>query len=71
MKLICISAQSEILTIQEIVPENKAVARLKKIKGMYLQAKRHNRHIDSKLIVKTGVVNPELPFIRPALEALR
>lgn len=60
-KLIHISAQSEIFSVFELVPENKAVKTLEKIRDNFTYL--NNRHGNkSHLIVKTCVNNPELPF---------
>lgn len=62
MKLIHITAESEIYSVNEIVEEPKAVNRLIRIRQMFMKINQQfgARFPDAKLIVKTCVHNPEL-----------
>lgn len=50
--------------IYEIIPEDKAVRRLEKILShfRYYDTKSTTRQDNAKLVVNTGVHNPELPL---------
>jgi len=61
-KFIHIVATSEVLTVHELVPENKCVKRLQHIKKQWLQLTRHYKNTTDKLVVKTCVNNPEFQF---------
>ncbi len=58
-RIIHIHAKCDQFEIFEVIPERKAVCRLLRIRLLFEGSK--NRFID-KLVVKTIVVNPELPF---------
>lgn len=59
-----IKATCPYFEIYEIIPENKAVRRLEKILShfQYYDTKVTTRKDGAKLIVNTGVHNPELPL---------
>lgn len=58
-RFIHIKAVSDIFSVNEIVPEKKAVKRLEQIRDhfMYMNSRSKN---DNKLIVKTCVHNPTI-----------
>ena len=58
-KQIHIHAKCPAFEIFEIVPESKAVSRLKSIRKTFEE----NIRFGGNLVVKTVVVNPELPFV--------
>lgn len=62
MKIIHIKAESEFVSSNELIPENKAVKRLEQIKKAfrYMKLRNGQRFPDAKLVVKTCVHNPEL-----------
>lgn len=61
-KLIHIHAKCDAFEIWEIKTEKQSQKRLIAINGMFLFANRHYKEGAGNLIVKTGVVNPKLPF---------
>lgn len=58
-KQIHIHAKCPAFEIFEIVPESKAVSRLSRIKKTFTE----NPRFGGNLVVKTVVINPELPFV--------
>lgn len=58
-RLIHIHAKCNAFEVFEVVPEKKAVSRLNRIKRNFIFAQGHFLTSDH-LVVKTGVVNPEL-----------
>lgn len=61
-KLIHIHAKCDAFEIYEVVEEKRAVPRLQKIRNMAIWSENHRKASIGTLIVKTGVVNPELNF---------
>jgi len=62
-KFIHIHAKCNAFEIYEQVPEVKAVNRLIRIRNSFKWANGRPNNINDKLVVKTLVVNPELPFM--------
>lgn len=63
-KQIHIHAQCPAFEIFEIVPESKAVSRLRDIRNGFEGIKKsRGKKFEGKLFVKTVVINPELPFV--------
>lgn len=62
-RLIHIHAKCESFEIFEQVPEKIAVKRLTNIRNSFSSLKSRVGRGDDKLLVKTCVVNPELPFV--------
>ena len=61
-RYIHIVAISEIYSVFELVEESKCVERLKQIRDGFMIIKERPNRCDAKLVVKTCVHNPELPF---------
>lgn len=61
-KFIHIHAKCNAFEIFEQVPEKKAELRLKKIRNNFIWSQSRSNFKDDHLVVKTIVVNPELPL---------
>ena len=56
MKMIHIIATSQFMSIDEVVPENKAEQRLKDIRDLWENTESHRQPLDDKLTVTTQPV---------------
>ena len=60
-KLIRIEAKSQLYSVSEVVPENKCIPILKKIKENFINMnQKHNNGVKDNLLVTTSVYNPTL-----------